>query len=68
MTIKDQLRAEETLSAALVAHVGEWVAVRDAKVVAFAPTLEALTLQIGDQAPAMTAFQVGDDADVACFY
>lgn len=71
VSIADQVHAEEVLSAALTDHVGEWVAVRGSKIVAIAPTLEELTEQVeetDDSSEATTAFEVGDDADVGCFF
>lgn len=67
-TVAEQVHAEEVLSEALAGHVGEWVAVRDSKIIASAATLDELMAQVGDESEATTAFEVGDDADVACFF
>ena len=67
-TIADQVHAEETLSHDLARYVGQWVAVRGSKIVATAPTLGELAGQVGQDAKDTTVFEVGEDADVACFF
>lgn len=67
MTVAEQIRAEEQLSAALTQYAGRWVAVDGHQVVADADSLDQLLEQLtGEEVEAV--FQVPAETGIACFF
>lgn len=65
--ISQALEAEEALAATLEAYAGQWVAVRDYKVVHHAGTLrELLELVSGEYVERI--LEVSDDPAASCFF
>ncbi len=66
-TITKALKAEEQLAARLNDYVGEWVAIRDHKVVENSKTLRGLLAATKDQ-PIDRVLEVTADPGDSCFY
>jgi hypothetical protein len=66
-TITKALKAEELLAARLNDYVGEWVAIRDHKVVEHSKTLPRLLAATKDQ-PIDRLLEVTDDPGDSCFF
>jgi hypothetical protein len=65
--IRQALAAEETLAETLSDFTGQWVAVRDHRVVNHAETLNALLERVEPELPSLERiFEVGDPGGV-CF-
>ena len=67
MTVAEQIAAETELNDRLAEYAGQWVALRDHKIVAVADSLKDLHAQIQDSSE-IEVVQVADDPHVACFY
>lgn len=65
--LEEEVRAEEVLSQRLGEYAGEWVAVRNHKVVAHKETLNALMDEI-DANQVEGIFQVPEDKNAPCFF
>lgn len=71
MTVAEQVAAERELADTLDAFSGQWVAIYDHEVVANAPTLEELRVNIakaGKEQASVEIFRVADDPHAACFF
>jgi hypothetical protein len=68
--LQEQVAAERELSERLRQHAGEWVAVRNHKVVAHAPTLEELMENVRDtnQEEEVEVFEVSIEPDSVYFF
>jgi|GEM_PF-1481290 len=65
--IEQTLKSEEELADSLSAYTGEWVAVREHRVVNHAPTLNALLERVEPEIPNLERiFEVGEPGGV-CF-
>jgi Family of unknown function (DUF5678) len=65
--LRQQVQAEKELSKSLEDYAGEWVAVRDHKVVAHAVSVEALMEQVSGEAVEIFEVSAGEGA-VVCFF
>ena len=66
--LHQQVLAEKELSRDLEHYAGEWVAVRDHKVIAHAPSLEDLAAQVDDLESVDAVFEVPEGEYAACFF
>jgi hypothetical protein len=68
--LRQQVAAERELSDRLGQHAGQWVAVRNHKIVAHAPTLDELTEKIRgtEDEEAAEVFEVSKDSAAVYFF
>jgi hypothetical protein len=67
--LRQQVTAERDLSKRLLEYAGEWVAVREHKVVAHAPSLEQLMELVGDKPEeTVEVFEVSTEPEAVCFF
>lgn len=68
--LQRQISAERALSERLRQHAGEWVAVRNHEVVAYAPTLEELMEKVRgtEQEEAVEVFEVSTEPQSVFFF
>jgi hypothetical protein len=68
--LRKQVAAEQKLSKRLREHAGEWVAVRNHKIVAHAPTLEALMENVRgtEDAKEVEVFEVSTETESVYFF